>query len=61
MRCQGSSPLQTNDLLGVMLHVKRVLKPDGVFIASLFGEETLYELRFNFAFTYRSSVAYIAL
>ncbi|MGH1398194.1 MAG: methyltransferase domain-containing protein [Alphaproteobacteria bacterium] len=34
-----------NDLPGVLTQIKRALKPDGLFIASLFGGETLHELR----------------
>ncbi|XP_033253013.1 arginine-hydroxylase NDUFAF5, mitochondrial-like [Drosophila miranda] len=34
-----------NDLPGCFAQIKRSLKPDGVFIASMFGGDTLYELR----------------
>ncbi len=34
-----------NDLPGVLVQVLRALKPDGLFIGSLFGGETLRELR----------------
>jgi NADH dehydrogenase [ubiquinone] 1 alpha subcomplex assembly factor 5 len=34
-----------NDLPGALLQVKRSLKPGGVFVAALFGGETLRELR----------------
>lgn len=34
-----------NDLPGCFQRIQRALKPDGVFMASLFGGETLYELR----------------
>jgi SAM-dependent methyltransferase len=34
-----------NDLPGVMVQIRRALKPDGLFIASMFGGETLKELR----------------
>lgn len=34
-----------NDLPGCFQRIMRALKPDGVFMASLFGGETLYELR----------------
>ena len=34
-----------NDLLGAMIQIQRSLKPDGVFIASMFGGDTLFELR----------------
>jgi len=35
----------TNDLPGVLSQIKYALKPDGLFIASILGGETLYELR----------------
>ena len=38
-----------NDLPGALLQIRRVLKPDGLFIAALFGGETLQELKFAFA------------
>lgn len=34
-----------NDLPGTLLQVRRALKPDGLFLASLLGGETLKELR----------------
>ncbi|GAB0087734.1 NADH dehydrogenase [Sergentomyia squamirostris] len=34
-----------NDLPGCFTRIRDCLKPDGVFMASLFGGETLYELR----------------
>ncbi|MGZ3298809.1 MAG: methyltransferase domain-containing protein [Asticcacaulis sp.] len=34
-----------NDVPGTLIQVRRALKPDGLFIASLFGGETLKELR----------------
>ena len=34
-----------NDLPGCLAEVNRVLKTDGVFLASMFGSETLFELR----------------
>lgn len=34
-----------NDLPGCFRRIRKGLKPDGVFIASLFGGDTLYELR----------------
>ncbi|MGZ5988292.1 MAG: methyltransferase domain-containing protein [Rhizomicrobium sp.] len=34
-----------NDLPGVLVQVRRALKPDGLFMAALFGGETLFELR----------------
>ncbi|MEM6414044.1 MAG: methyltransferase domain-containing protein [Pseudomonadota bacterium] len=36
---------QTNDLVGSLMQVKHSLKPDGLFIGVLFGEETLSALR----------------
>jgi SAM-dependent methyltransferase len=38
-----------NDLPGVLSQTKRALKPDGLFLAALFGGETLFELRDSFA------------
>jgi len=35
----------TNDLPGALLQLRQVLKPDGLLLASLFGGETLWELR----------------
>ncbi|MCC7305390.1 MAG: methyltransferase domain-containing protein [Alphaproteobacteria bacterium] len=35
----------TNDLPGALIQIKRALKPDGLFLAALFGGETLHELR----------------
>ncbi len=34
-----------NDLPGVLVQIRRALKPDGLFIGALFGGETLKELR----------------
>jgi NADH dehydrogenase [ubiquinone] 1 alpha subcomplex assembly factor 5 len=34
-----------NDLPGTLLQIRRVLQPDGLFIAAMFGGETLKELR----------------
>jgi len=34
-----------NDLPGALLQIRQVLKPDGLFLAALFGGETLNELR----------------
>lgn len=34
-----------NDLPGVLVQIRRALKPDGLFIGTLFGGETLKELR----------------
>jgi len=34
-----------NDLPGVLIQINRALKPDGLFLAALFGGETLFELR----------------
>lgn len=38
-----------NDLPGTLVQVRRALKPDGVFVAGLFGGETLQELKLAFA------------
>jgi SAM-dependent methyltransferase len=38
-----------NDLPGVLVQVRRALKPDGLFLAALIGGETLTELRQAFA------------
>ncbi len=38
-----------NDLPGALLQIRQVLKPDGLFLAALFGGETLGELRRAFA------------
>jgi SAM-dependent methyltransferase len=38
-----------NDLPGVLIQIRRVLKPDGLFVAALFGGDTLSELRQSFA------------
>ncbi|MDE0800726.1 MAG: methyltransferase domain-containing protein [Rhodospirillaceae bacterium] len=35
----------TNDLPGSLIQLKRCLRPDGLFLASLFGGATLHELR----------------
>ncbi|MBY0564844.1 MAG: methyltransferase domain-containing protein [Hyphomonadaceae bacterium] len=34
-----------NDLPGVLIQLRRALKPDGLLLASLFGGQTLHELR----------------
>lgn len=42
--------LQTvNDLVGTLIQIRRILKPDGLFIAILPGARTLQELRASFA------------
>jgi SAM-dependent methyltransferase len=38
-----------NDLPGTLVQIRRVLKPDSVFMAALFGGETLRELKLAFA------------
>jgi SAM-dependent methyltransferase len=38
-----------NDLPGTLIQIRRALKPDGLFLAALFGGETLAELRRAFA------------
>jgi len=40
-----------NDLPGALVQIRRALKPDGLFIAALFGGDTLHELRLAFAAT----------
>ncbi|GAA5873295.1 hypothetical protein JCM8547_007062 [Rhodosporidiobolus lusitaniae] len=34
-----------NDLPGALVQIKKTLRPDGVFIGSMFGGDTLFELR----------------
>lgn len=42
----GTLNLHTvNDLPGALLQIRKSLKPDGLFLASMLGGETLYELR----------------
>jgi SAM-dependent methyltransferase len=38
-----------NDLPGAMVQIRRALKPDGLFVAALFGGATLTEMRESFA------------
>ena len=38
-----------NDLPGLLVQLRRALKPDGLFLAALAGGETLIELRHSFA------------
>ena len=38
-----------NDLPGVLVQIRRALKPDGLFLAALLGGDTLMELRHSFA------------
>lgn len=38
-----------NDLPGALVQIRRVLAPDGLFVAALFGGPTLHELRRAFA------------
>jgi SAM-dependent methyltransferase len=38
-----------NDLPGVLVQIRRALKPDGLFLAALLGGDTLSELRASFA------------
>jgi SAM-dependent methyltransferase len=38
-----------NDLPGTLVQIRRVLQPDGLFLAALVGGETLTELRASFA------------
>ena len=58
-RCRFARPLDlvvsalalqfVNDLPGVLVQIRRALKPDGLFLAALLGGETLTELRQSFA------------
>ncbi len=34
-----------NDLPGALIQIRRILKPDGLFLASMFGGDTLHEFR----------------
>src|SRR5712671_2627337 len=45
----GLSLQAVNDLPGVLVQVRRALKPDGLFLAALLGADTLAELRQSFA------------
>jgi SAM-dependent methyltransferase len=38
-----------NDLPGALVQIRRALKPDGLFVAAMFGGSTLTELRNSFA------------
>lgn len=38
-----------NDLPGMLIQIRRALKPDGLFVAALFGGDTLTELRQSLA------------
>jgi SAM-dependent methyltransferase len=38
-----------NDLPGVLIQIREKLAPDGLFLAALFGGDTLFELRESFA------------
>ena len=38
-----------NDLPGALVQIRRALKPDGLFLAAVFGGATLFELRDSFA------------
>ncbi|MDA1090301.1 MAG: methyltransferase domain-containing protein [Proteobacteria bacterium] len=38
-----------NDLPGALIQIRRALKPDGLFLAAMFGGETLIELRQSLA------------
>lgn len=41
----GLALQHVNDLPGTLVQIRRILKPDGLFLASLLGGETLKELR----------------
>jgi SAM-dependent methyltransferase len=45
----GLSLQAVNDLPGVLIQIRRALKPDGLFLAALLGDDTLAELRQSFA------------
>jgi SAM-dependent methyltransferase len=45
-----------NDLPGALIQIRRALKPDGLFLATLFGGATLGELRESFAFAESESL-----
>jgi SAM-dependent methyltransferase len=45
----GLSLQAVNDLPGVLVQIRRALKPDGLFLAALLGGDTLAELRQGFA------------
>jgi SAM-dependent methyltransferase len=45
----GLSLQAVNDLPGVLVQIRRSLKPDGLFLAALLGGNTLAELRHSFA------------
>lgn len=45
----GLSLQFVNDLPGTLIQIRRVLKPDGLFMAALIGGDTLAELRQSFA------------
>jgi SAM-dependent methyltransferase len=45
----GLSLQAVNDLPGVLVQIRRALKPDGLFLAALLGGNTLTELRQSFA------------
>lgn len=38
----------TNDLLGTIIQIRKVLKPEGLFLGTLYGGQTLKELRLSF-------------
>ncbi len=40
-----------NDLPGLLMRYRRMLQPKGLFLATMFGEETLHELRSSMAIT----------
>ena len=40
---------QVNDLAGCLIQIRRILKPDGLFLATLPGSQTLHELRHSLA------------
>jgi SAM-dependent methyltransferase len=45
----GLALQSVNDLPGVLVQIRRALRPDGLFLAALLGGDTLAELRHSFA------------
>ena len=46
-----------NDVVGLLISAKRILRPDGFFIANFFGGETLKELKKTFSETEKNSIS----
>jgi SAM-dependent methyltransferase len=45
----GLALQSVNDLPGLLVQIRRALRPDGLFLAALLGRDTLAELRHSFA------------